>query len=125
MKLLMKRYFLMLAIAISLLLAACKTVRYDYHPPQSDQGRMCITQCQGIREVCHGNESNRVQAERHACEQRSESTFRSCQRLAANKEEAKKCSRPACYVTENFWRCDENYRQCFVGCGGTIQKYEE
>ena len=85
---------MMAAIAASLLISGCSTVRYEYFPPASEQGRMCITHCQGIREVCRGNEINRTQSERHACEQRSESVFRNCQRHANNRDEAKKCYRP-------------------------------
>jgi hypothetical protein len=116
---------MMAAITACLLIAGCSTVRYEYFPPASEQGRMCITHCQGIREMCRGNEINRTQSERYACEQRSESVFRNCQRHANSREEAKKCYRPACNVYENTWRCDEDFRQCFVGCGGTINVIKE
>lgn len=43
---------MMAAIAACLLIAGCSTVRYEYFPQASEQGRMCITQRQGIREVC-------------------------------------------------------------------------
>jgi hypothetical protein len=113
------------AVVVGLLIAGCTTVRYEYQPPPSESGKMCVTQCQGIREVCRGNEINRVQAERQSCERRSENVFRDCQRNAKGAEEAKKCYRPACHVPENYWRCDESFRQCFEGCGGTIQKFTE
>lgn len=114
-----------LAVVAGLLVAGCTTVRYEYEPPSSESGRMCVTQCQGIREACRGNEINRVQSERYSCERRSENAFRDCQRGANSPEEAKKCYRPVCNVAENYWRCDEDFRQCFAGCGGTIRKVEE
>lgn len=43
---------MMAAITACLLIAGFSTVRYEYFPPASEQGRMCITHCQGIREAC-------------------------------------------------------------------------
>ena len=112
-------------LALSVLLAGCVTTRYEYFPPASDQGRMCVTQCSGVRELCQGNEMQRAQYDRSLCEQRSDATYHSCLRHADNRDEAKKCYRPACFASENTWRCDENYRQCFVGCGGIIHTIKE
>ena len=110
---------------LSLLLGGCATIRYEYLPPATNQGRMCVTQCSGVREMCQGNEMQRAEYDRAICEQRSESSYRSCLHQADNKSEAKKCYRSSCYTSENTWRCDENYRQCFVGCGGIIHTIEE
>ena len=124
MKLLNNWLFRTTAAALSVLIASCSSVRYEYTPPASEMGRLCVTQCQGNAETCRGTEINRVASERYLCEQRSEDVFRSCQRNAANKDEAKDCYRPACSVYENYWRCDEGYRQCFTGCGGTVQQFK-
>ena len=112
-------------LALALLLAGCTTIRYEYYPPASDEGRICVTHCAGVREMCQGNEIQRAQYDRALCEQRSDSVYRSCLHQASNKDEAKKCYRPACWTSENTWRCDENYRQCFVGCGGSIRAIKE
>lgn len=112
------------ALALSLL-AGCTTIRYEYFPPATEQGKICVTHCSGVREMCQGNEMQRAQYDRALCEQRSESIFRTCLRQADNRDESKKCHRPACFAHENTWRCDENFRQCFVGCGGTIHAIKE
>lgn len=122
MKLNVKSLVMML---VGLLLAGCSTVRYEYHPPNTDSGRMCVTQCQVVREMCRGNEINRVQSDKQSCAMRSEIAFRDCQRHAKSHDEAKKCYRPVCNVTENTWRCDEGFRQCFEGCGGTVHKIQQ
>ena len=119
------RLALMTALTLLLIMSACTTIRYEHIPPTTDQGRICVTQCAGVREMCQGNEINRAQSERYACEQRSESSYRNCLHHAENRDQSKKCYRPACYAHENTWRCDENYRQCFVGCGGTIHTIKE
>ena len=113
------------AFALALLLVGCTTIRYDYYPPSSDQGRFCITQCAGVREMCQGNEIQRAQYDQALCERRSESMYRACLRHADSKDEAKRCYRQSCFSHENTWRCDEDYRQCFVNCGGAIQVIEE
>ena len=112
-------------IAFAALLGGCSTIRYEYFPPNTDQGRFCITQCAGVREMCQGNEIQRAQYEQALCKQRNESIYRSCLRHADSKDDAKKCYRQSCFASENTWRCDENYRQCFVGCGGIVNAIEE
>jgi hypothetical protein len=121
----MKSVFRMFCVLAALLIAGCTTVRYEYQPPSSDTGRLCVTQCQGIREVCRGNEINRAQAERYACEQRSEMAYRGCYRNARSPDEARRCYRPACNIPDTQWRCDERFRQCFEGCGGVIRKFTQ
>ena len=111
--------------ALVALLAGCTSIRYEYFPPNTDQGRFCITQCAGIREMCLGNEIQRAQYDQAICEQRAESQYRSCLRHADSKKEAKQCYRHSCYSSENTWRCDEDYRRCFVNCGGVINIIEE
>ena len=112
-------------LVVLLSLIGCKSIHYQYIAPASEQGKICITHCAGVREMCHGNEIQRAQYDQALCEQRSESIYRNCLHHADSKDEAKKCYRPACWSHENTWRCDENYRQCFVSCGGTIHIFEQ
>ena len=113
------------ALLVSLMFAGCTTIRYEYVAPHTEQGRYCTTQCAAIKDNCEGNEINRASGERYACEQRSEYQYHDCLRHARNDNEAKRCFRQACYSNPNTWRCDENYRQCFVGCGGTVHTIKE
>ena len=115
----------MTGLAICIMVVACSTTRYEYHPPATEQGRICVTHCASVREMCQGNEIHRAQAERSACEQRSESIYRACLRQADNRDESRKCYRASCWASENTWRCDENYRQCFVVCGGSVHVFQE
>jgi hypothetical protein len=113
------------ALISLLLVTGCAITRYEYVAPPSEKGRYCATQCAGIKEACQGNEINRADAERYACEQRSEYQYHDCLHHARSDDEAKRCFRPACWSNPNTWRCDENYRQCFVGCGGTVHTFKE
>ena len=120
-----KQFHFFSTLTLTILFSGCTTIRYEYIPPATDQGRMCISQCSGVREMCQGNEIQRAQYNQALCEQRNESTYRRCLHHADSKDEAKKCYRQSCYSSENTWRCDENYRQCFVSCGGIVHAIKE
>lgn len=121
----MKNLFLLCAAI--LLLAGCQTTRYEMHPPASNAGRNCVTQCGGIRETCRGNEIRRAQGEREACEHRADRTLHSCLSNADSKEKRQECEKkkPSCWNYENYERCEEDYRACYVQCGGTVIKFVE
>ncbi|MBI1889452.1 MAG: hypothetical protein HYS18_02270 [Burkholderiales bacterium] len=118
-----------LGLLALLLLSACETIRYEYRPPVTDQGRMCITQCAAIKETCRGNEIQRAQREKASCERSNESHFRACLAKASGKEEVKACEKDhdkrSCWGLESTYRCEEDYRTCFVNCGGAIIVHKE
>lgn len=115
----------LLAVAFGLVLTACETTHYDFVAPQSDQGRFCVTQCASVRETCNGNEMARAQNEKYSCERSNDVMYRTCMHKATNKDQEKDCERrrSRCWGTENTGRCDADYRQCFVNCGGAIRTY--
>jgi len=113
------------ALLAALLLSACVTTRYEYVAPATEHGRACAMQCSTTREFCQQNEMNRAQYEQQACEQRSDFQYRECRYHARSEDEAKRCFRQHCFNNANTWRCDENYRQCFTGCGGTVHTIKE
>jgi hypothetical protein len=110
------------------LLAACETVRYEYRPPESAEGRQCVVQCAGIREACRANENQRAQADKRSCERRAETTYLVCMdRARGNKEQQAQCarSRPVCSESPNHSLCAAEYNQCFTNCGGSVIKVIE
>jgi hypothetical protein len=110
-----------------ILLVGCETIHYDYYPPASDQGRMCVTQCGAIKEICKGNEIQRAQSEKEICERSNASNYRACMRNAKNKDQQKSCDsqKRHCWASENFYACEADYRRCYVNCGGNIREYKE
>jgi hypothetical protein len=115
-------------MAGALLAAGCKTVRYELRPPTTDAGRLCVTQCAGIREDCRGNEIRRARLELDGCERRAEQTLRACLGGAeGNKDKRQDCERrkPGCWSHENTSRCDDDHRTCFSQCGGSVVKIVE
>ena len=107
------------------LLAACS--HYEYYPPASEAGRQCTVQCAAVREMCISNEYNRAQYDRASCEQRNHWNYQQCMRHANDKDDAKACARaqPACFANPNNFRCDENYRSCYINCGGKVILVED
>ena len=111
----------LLLIVLAALLASCTTTTYEFVVPASDAGKICVTQCAGIREQCRGNEMQRAQSDKAFCERNAESGYRACLSAAtANKTDPGKCQRRSCYASENTYRCDNDYQQCFVNCGGQV-----
>lgn len=102
-------------------------MHYEYYPPATEAGRQCVVQCSGVREMCISNENFRAQNDRAACEQRNHRNYQQCMRHADDKDEAKACARTqqSCYVSANTYRCDENYRSCYVTCGGRIEVIQD
>ncbi len=108
-------------LLLALLLNACQTTTYEFIVPASDAGKLCVTQCAGIREQCRGNEMQRAQSDKAFCERSAESGYRACLATAAsNKTDPGKCHRQSCYASENTYRCESEYQQCFVNCGGQV-----
>ena len=105
-----------------LFLSACSSVRYEYYPPTTDGGRQCVAQCSIAREVCVGNENQRAANDRQVCEQQNRWNYQNCVRRAKDKVVARSCSsyQSNCWASPNTYRCNENYRSCFVACGGHI-----
>lgn len=127
------RHFLTLALTVFglALLTGCETTHYIYHPPASDPGRLCVTQCSATRETCRGNEMQRAQHEKSSCERTSDTTYRACMAQPVAKEQAKEkpqeCEkkRKSCWSYEDTERCEANYRECFVNCGGAVEEHTE
>ena len=118
---------LLLIVVMSLLLASCTYLRYEYDPPATEGGRQCVVQCSAVREMCMSGESQRAFNDRYFCQQNQNRNYQYCLRSAENKNEARKCfnNQSACFASPNTYRCDEGYRACFVTCGGQIQVFEE
>ncbi len=107
------------------LIAACS--HYEYHPPATEAGRLCTVQCAAVREMCISNENVRAQNEKYACEQRNRRNYDQCMRRAEDKDDARACARaqPTCYASASTFRCEENYRSCYVNCGGQVIRVED
>ena len=107
----------------ALLLSGCETIRYRLVPPPSENGRLCVTQCSGVREMCIGSEKQEAYYEREQCERRQEYDYYRCMdRGRGDADKQRKCDRLryGCSAFADTNRCEHDYRACYVTCGGRV-----
>jgi hypothetical protein len=110
-------------------LTGCETINYRLVPPPSDAGRLCVTQCAGIREACIGQQQQQANFQQHQCERREDHEYDACLNRAGNdRDRLRKCARDRDYCGSyaQTERCEVDYRGCFSNCGGmVIQEVEQ
>ena len=114
----------MAMLAAMLASAGCEMMHYEYRAPATDQGRRCVTQCASIKEMCRANEMQVAQQNKDSCERTNDIKYKACLSRAQNKDQVHDCDKErkesSCWAMDTTYRCDEEYRSCFVNCGGTI-----
>lgn len=112
------------ALLLLLLLGTgCETVRYRLVPPQSESGRLCITQCASVREMCLSGERQEAFYAQEQCERRVEREYYRClEQNRGDSAKQKRCDtiRSSCWIPADTGRCEHDYRTCFTTCGGTV-----
>ncbi len=102
---------------------------YHYAAPDSEQGRVCVMQCEVNRSQCQ--EMGRMRAD--ACEQRARADHEQCEERAqtrydeclARQQETPGtfCLRDTCHretCSSATDECELHYNRCFEVCGGTV-----
>ena len=123
----MPNTYFILALIAALALSGCESTYYIFKAPESDQGRMCVTQCASTKESCRGHEIQRAQREKATCERTADMVFQACMSKAATKDQEKECEkkRKSCWTYEDTDRCETEYRECFVLCGGSVEEHKK
>jgi hypothetical protein len=110
-------------------LTGCETIRYRMTPPPSETGRLCVTHCAGIQEMCIGQEQQKAYFKQHQCERQEDREYAHCMRRANHdRDKVKKCERNRDYCGSYAYtqRCEVDYRSCYANCGGmVIQEVEK
>lgn len=114
-------YLLWQAVFLGLLLislSACGslyTTEYLLEPPTSQQGQMCVMQCEQNRIVC----KNEIKLAQKDCEHHNE--------IARMKlENCIQAGGMSCYDSRktcpppSFEQCNQEHRYCYQACGGTV-----
>jgi hypothetical protein len=87
---------------------------YDYVPPDTNEGRVCAAQCQSTATNCRQMKqmvSQQCQNNYNAMLQ----NYNACREVGA-----KHCVGPTPCPYSSTSECDQNYRECFAACGGTV-----
>lgn len=105
-----------------LLLAACAGEGpKDYIQPASPDAetKACLEYCQGQRFDCR----NRALKEHRSCEAEFEYRYREWQRCSRTRS-TRACAslKPFACPSPNYTPCTRDFDQCFLGCGGTIDR---
>ena len=71
----------------------------------------------------------RAQMEKASCERSSDTAYRACMAQPVAKEHEKdktqdcEKKKKSCWSYEDTDRCETDYRQCFVNCGGAVEEH--
>ena len=81
-------------------LTGCATT-YEFVPPTTEAGRLCVTQCAAVRESCVANAQAQANREFERCERASDQEFSRCLILADTKEKKAACDKRRRYCGES------------------------
>jgi hypothetical protein len=113
------RYINYIGLALlSVFMVGCGPIyntQYNYIPPRSSAGIMCINTC----EVNKSNCEHIQELKKDNCEYRSELDYRWCLDHASP-EHKEHCYRRLC--GGNSFRCNAEYNRCYQGCGGVVEQ---
>mgnify|MGYP000884198225 CR=1 FL=1 len=105
--------------AALLVLSGCMT-QYTYTPPTSPQGQRCVAQCSQQQQECKARENDRVAYEQPRCEHDADIEYTACLVYSKGDKDKNACTRKSCYMSPSYYGCEEDFRQCFQVCGGTV-----
>lgn len=113
------------SVALVLLLSGCFTT-YEYIVPESDAGKLCVTQCAAVQETCRGNAQAQANRDADRCERRENDNLVRCLLLADTKEKKASCQKKREYCGEyaDVGPCETRYRACYQACGGRVIEHE-
>ena len=121
--------------AVLMVISACET-QYTYTPPETQDGKNCVMQCQNNQTQCKGNEQQRaytLQQEcmsksneaNKQCEIESQADYNACIKYARTDFDRtmctkKVCTKDSCGSSANFSFCEGEFRGCYQQCGGKV-----
>jgi hypothetical protein len=97
--------------------------KYDYMPPRSSTGMMCVAQCQQGKSTCEQmcqlrNDNCRTQARQDAIyryeiyKQARQDRGRAPKKEVGDFDSSNSCNIPC--------RCESSFRACYAACGGQV-----
>jgi len=103
----------------------CKTV-YDFRPPATYEGKMCVMRCGHERTQCRSNKEQQYTN----CEHHNRMVALEFERCLASgatncySASAPPCERPCLGGTCGVDQCEMEYRFCYQSCGGKVVSRE-
>jgi hypothetical protein len=118
--------------AVAIFVVACDPVyrtAYTFTPPTTEQGKICMLQCEQIKQSCYTN--CKLDSQMCLQEARREASILFREYVIAMKEAGAEIIK----TREDFYdpqfcgyqvcsnRCDASHRACYPVCGGQVQAY--
>ena len=102
-------------LALLLALTGCgPRIVYDLTPPETPEGRACTVQCQSSAALCRQMQQNVDQQ----CQNNYTLMLQNYQ--ACRDSGSDRCVLPSSCTSGSTAVCDQNFRECFAACGGTV-----
>jgi len=111
------------ALGALALLAACAPIqetRYNFLPPKDGPGQACVAQCSASHSACLREADTLAIGERDRCELEARQDYELCLTRPVT-DSQQRCALRRCEISAEAAACDEPYRSCFRGCGGTVE----
>jgi len=96
---------------------------YSFTPPQTPEGKVCVSQCGGTRLQCKQMENMSYET----CQFRAKTAHYYNSICHYDKQRIRECYRPYYYepfCVVNYSQCEADYRSCYKACGGTITNHQ-
>ena len=116
-------------IPIAALLFGCGPVyrtQYNYTPPQTSEGRGCVSQCEGHRMQCEALQQQQhmlceqqANMQQQTCRTQADTAYNSCVASGNTSCFRRVCIRRTCMPQTGA--CVPQYNRCYSTCGGQVQ----
>ena len=130
----MKKIFIILIGVATFSVTACSPIYktgYNYAPPPSHEGLMCVDHCMGMKTLCEQTcETKQSKCEYDAKKDASDDYDHYVREREYKGREVKKdkydfdrsssCSQSSCQQ-----ECAENYNSCYSSCGGGVSSSKQ
>ena len=104
----------------TLIVTSCTSTYYQYTPPASHEGKMCINECLKNKSLCMVS-CDKIKAQYDTMDSISKTI------IGVTKKDTTSSS-PSCATYDKnscYVRCREDYRECYENCGGKVERVVE
>lgn len=123
----MKKFFLLL---LTVILSSCgPTIRYQYIPPSDDFGKLCVNNCQLMKQLCEKDKSQSLElcaVENRRC--REINRLRQESAGVNNRDYYQEnclLDQMSCERRSSQGNCKDDFNICFKNCGGEVVEFIE
>lgn len=106
-------------LMLMLSLAGC--IQYQHIAPQDAQGQACVRQCSDTQQECHASRDQSYKEFKGLYDSQNQS-YQNCLHFTEDPQLKQMCPQPTVPNSPDYSTCREVYDNCFVKCGGRIER---